>query len=95
MVRVCRHPRERRSRAVGRRRRRWNSSRRASVGIAWSLAPLAALRDGDGDLGAVVRAGADVLDHADDLHALDDLAEHDVLVVQEIAGSAGDEELNE
>ncbi len=56
---------------------------------------LSALRDGDGDLGPVVGAGGDVLDLPHDEEAVDDAAEHDVLLVQEVALGARDEELEE
>ena len=53
----------------------------------------AALRDDDGGFGFVVGAGRHVLDLAHDQEAVEDLAEDDVLAVEEVALGARDEEL--
>ena len=56
---------------------------------------LSALRDDDRQLRLRVRADGDRLDLADGEHAVDHLAEDDVLVVQPVAGVAGEEELGQ
>lgn len=54
---------------------------------------LAALHDLDGVLGLVAGALGDVLDLVDNVVALEDLAEHDVLAIQPRGDGGGDEEL--
>lgn len=49
---------------------------------------LAGVADGDG-LGRLARLAADALDGLDNVHALGDLAEHDVAACRRRAGAAG------
>lgn len=58
----------------------------------YNLSHLPALRN-DNVLVRPIPRRPRVLHHAHNLHALDDAAEDDVLVVQERRGRAGDEEL--
>jgi len=67
-------------------------------GHVWSLIPLrlilhSALSDGDVLLWLVTRVGWCGLDLLHDIHALDNLAEHDVTTIQPWGGNSGDEEL--
>lgn len=54
---------------------------------------MAAVSNGDGVNGSVIRSNTGALHAADDLLSLNDLAENDVLTVQPVGGSEGDEEL--
>ena len=54
---------------------------------------MSTLRDGNAHLGLVVGSGGNVLDLSHHKQTVDDLAEHDVLAVEEVAGGAGHEEL--
>jgi len=61
--------------------------------VACSALQLSALRDDDWQLRFVVRSRGHVLNAAYCEHAVDDLAEHDVLVVQPLGLGARDEKL--
>lgn len=75
-----------------RRLRHRISKKQAILKIGANL-KLSRLGDGNGLLGAVVPAGLGVLDPGDNIHALDNLAKHDVATIQPVGLDGCDEEL--